>query len=84
VVLLDIALPFLDGFEVARRLRALPRTRDALLVAATGLGRPGDVARCLLAGFDVHLLKPFDPLDLKQLLDARAAGRRREQEVGRS
>ena len=72
VVLLDIGLPGMDGYEVARRLRARPCLGEALVVATTGFGRREDVERCLKAGCDVHLQKPCDPLALKQLLDIRA------------
>jgi two-component system, chemotaxis family, CheB/CheR fusion protein len=72
VVLLDIGMPGMDGYEVARRLRALPGLEKALLVATTGFGRPDEVKECLQAGCDVHLLKPYDPLALKQLLDLHA------------
>src|SRR6266540_4120656 len=72
VVLLDIGLPGMDGCEVARQFRALPGLGKALLVAVTGFGRPDEVKECLQAGCDMHLLKPYDPLALKQLLDLRA------------
>jgi CheY-like chemotaxis protein len=67
-VLLDIGLPGLDGYDVARRLRQLPGLGDVLLIAVTGYGRPEDVAACREAGFDRHLLKPFDPVELERLL----------------
>src|SRR4051794_19881308 len=57
VVLLDIGLPGMDGFEVARRLRELPALASAVLVAVTGHGQPEDVERCRQAGFRRHLLK---------------------------
>ena len=63
VVLLDIGLPGIDGFEVARRLRAIPETRRAFVVAMTGYGSPEDRAKAAAAGFDEYLLKPVD-LDL--------------------
>jgi PAS domain S-box-containing protein len=63
VVLLDIGLPGMDGFEVARRLRAMPETRRAFLVAVTGYGDPEDRAHARSVGFDEYLLKPVD-LDL--------------------
>jgi two-component system, chemotaxis family, CheB/CheR fusion protein len=72
VVLLDIGLPGMDGREVARQLRAIPGLEKALLVAVTGFGQPDDVTDCLHAGCDTHLLKPYDPLALKQLLNLRA------------
>ena len=68
VVLLDIGLPGMDGYEVARRLRALPGLRDVLLVAQTGWGQADDRARARAAGFDHHLVKPVDPDELQQLL----------------
>jgi CheY-like chemotaxis protein len=68
VFLLDIVLPDMDGYEVARRLRQLPGMADALLVAITGVGRPADVERCQAAGIDRHFLKPMDPRELQQLL----------------
>jgi CheY-like chemotaxis protein len=72
VVLLDIALPGLDGWEVGRRLRGQDGGRSVLLVALTGFGRKEDEARSLRAGFDAHLTKPADLEDLLLLL-ARAA-----------
>ncbi len=68
VVLLDIGLPDLDGYQVGRQLRCLPGLENAVLIAATGFGQPRDVARCHEAGFSFHLLKPFDLERLKQLL----------------
>ncbi|HEY1289560.1 MAG TPA: PAS domain S-box protein [Burkholderiales bacterium] len=61
VVLLDIGMPGLDGYEVARRLRALKRERPLRIVAVTGWGQEADRARSREAGFDVHLVKPVDP-----------------------
>jgi CheY-like chemotaxis protein len=74
VVLLDIALPGMDGYQVAARLRQLPGLRDVTLVAATGLGQARDVRRACEAGFDLHLVKPFEAEDLRDLLAA--CGRR--------
>ena len=68
VVLLDIGLPDLDGYEVARRLRALPETRDAILIALTGYGQAEDIERSKSAGFNHHLLKPLDYNKLSALL----------------
>jgi len=67
IVLLDIGLPGMDGFEVARRLRARPRSPQPLLVALTGYGQPEDVRRSREAGFDHHLVKPADPEALTAL-----------------
>ena len=68
VVLLDIGLPRLDGFEVARRLREEHPERPMLLVALTGYGQERDRVRAREAGFDHHLLKPVRLEMLEQLL----------------
>jgi CheY-like chemotaxis protein len=73
VVLLDIGLPVMDGYEVARRLRQEPTTASTLLVAMTGYGQQEDKHRSELAGFDHHLVKPVAPDVLKTLLDGSAA-----------
>jgi DNA-binding response OmpR family regulator len=62
VALVDIALPGIDGYEVARRLRA--SGEKLYLIALTGLGREQDRARAFEAGFDLHVLKPGDPDDI--------------------
>jgi two-component system CheB/CheR fusion protein len=67
VVLLDIGLPGMDGFEVARRIRAGGST--ARVVALTGYGRSDDIARTRAAGFDAHLVKPVDLDTLMRRLD---------------
>jgi signal transduction histidine kinase/DNA-binding response OmpR family regulator len=69
IVLLDIGLPLLDGYEVARRLRALPALQRARIVALTGYGQPADRQRGREAGFDEHVLKPVDPAVLAALID---------------
>ncbi|MCS0616237.1 ATP-binding protein [Massilia kyonggiensis] len=68
--LLDIGLPGMDGYELARRLRAQPATRHALLVAITGYGQDSDRRLAAEAGFDRHLVKP---IDLDALRDALAS-----------
>ena len=60
VVLLDIGLPGMDGYEVVRLLRELPQARGAHIVALTGFGQQSDRQRALGAGFDEHLVKPVD------------------------
>jgi signal transduction histidine kinase/DNA-binding response OmpR family regulator len=67
IVLLDIGLPEMDGYEVARRLRALEGTQNILLVALTGYGQDRDIRRSREAGFDHHLVKPADPQALTEL-----------------
>ncbi len=68
IVLLDIGLPGLDGYEVARRLRVLRRDRPLRIVAITGWGQDADRERSREAGVDVHLVKPVDPMTLTSLL----------------
>ena len=58
VIMLDIGLPGIDGYEVARRLRAAPATAGARLIALTGYGQPSDLLKAKSAGFDDHILKP--------------------------
>lgn len=72
VLVLDIGMPGLNGYEVAREVRAQPWGAQALLVAATGWGQDEDRRKALQAGFDLHLTKPFSP---EQLLAVIAAGR---------
>ena len=68
VVLHDIGLPGLTGYEVTRELRRDPVTRAALVVAMTGYGQETDRQRSREAGFDHHLVKPADPAELRRLL----------------
>jgi CheY-like chemotaxis protein len=68
-VLLDIAMPGLDGYEIARRLRERYDPDDMLLVALTGYGQEQDRQRALDAGFDVHLVKPASTEKLLKLFD---------------
>jgi PAS domain S-box-containing protein len=75
VILLDIGLPQMDGFEAARRLRAEQGARPPILVAVTGYGYPADRERSREAGFDRHV-KPLDPARLDELLAALTAERR--------
>jgi PAS domain S-box-containing protein len=65
VVLLDIGLPEMDGYEVARRLRAQNGTHRMRLVAVTGYGQPADRRRARAAGFDEHMVKPVEPAALQ-------------------
>jgi signal transduction histidine kinase len=68
VVLCDIGLPGMTGFEVAEELRRDPVTRSAKLIAVTGYGRDEDRQRSKEAGFDLHLTKPVDPAQLRRVL----------------
>ena len=69
VALIDIGLPGINGFEVARRIRTHSRLRNILLIAQTGWGQEDDRRRSHDAGFDEHLVKPVDLEDLTELLD---------------
>ena len=71
VILLDIGLPGLDGYEVARRLRALKSERPCRIVAVTGWGQDADKRKSEEAGFDMHLVKPVAVDDLEKALTQR-------------
>jgi CheY-like chemotaxis protein len=68
VVLLDLGLPRVDGYQVVRQLRSKPETQDAFIIAVTGYGSDADRERCKAAGFDLHLLKPIVTEKLLALL----------------
>jgi signal transduction histidine kinase/DNA-binding response OmpR family regulator len=72
VAILDIGLPVMDGYELARRIRALPELHDMRLVALPGYGTDSDRARSLEAGFDEHLVKPLKLERLEAVLEASA------------
>jgi CheY-like chemotaxis protein len=76
VVFSDISMPGMTGYELARQLRHKHATNDAVLVAMTGFGQPGDRQRALDAGFDEHLVKPADMQQIREVL-AKAAARLR-------
>jgi signal transduction histidine kinase/CheY-like chemotaxis protein len=69
VLFLDIGLPGMNGYQLARRLRAAPETAGSLLVAVTGYGQPGDKERAKHAGFDHHLVKPVNFSEVVKLLE---------------
>jgi len=73
LVLLDLAMPRLDGIEACRRIRAEPRTRDARIVMLTAYSGEEATTRAAEAGADRYLTKPFSPLDLLRLVDELAA-----------
>jgi signal transduction histidine kinase/DNA-binding response OmpR family regulator len=68
IMLLDIGMPGMDGYEVARRIRSTTAGEDVFLVALTGWGQAEDKRRALQAGFDEHVTKPVDPDRLTTLL----------------
>lgn len=72
VALIDIGLPDVDGYDVARRIRATAHGKSAYLIALTGYGQAEDRRRAEEAGFDTHLVKPVDPEVLVNLLAAQA------------
>jgi signal transduction histidine kinase len=76
VVLLDLGLPGMDGYQVAARLRDRPELKGTRLVAVTGYGQEQDRSRSLAEGFDDHLVKPVEPQTLLRVLagDAARAG----------
>jgi signal transduction histidine kinase/CheY-like chemotaxis protein len=69
VAVVDIGLPGMDGYEVARRIRSAPEGRDVTLIALTGYGFPEDRERSRAAGFDRHLVKPVAAEELRLALD---------------
>jgi CheY-like chemotaxis protein len=69
IALVDIGLPGIDGYEVARRIRTLPNAKTMMLVALTGYGQESDKQRALSAGFDEHLTKPVKIERLQALLN---------------
>jgi CheY-like chemotaxis protein len=78
--ILDIGMPDLNGYEVARRIRATPGFGHVLLIALTGWGQQRDVERAREAGFDRHFTKPVDGADLEAVLAEPRASRRAERE----
>jgi PAS domain S-box-containing protein len=68
MVLLDIGMPGMDGYEVARRMRQIPGLENVVLAALTGWGQPEDRRRTADAGFDHHLVKPLEPILLDSIL----------------
>ena len=70
VVLLDLGMPRMDGYEACRRLRAQPWGAGMTVVAVTGWGREDDRRKTQLAGFDKHLVKPVAPAEIATMLSA--------------
>ena len=79
-VLLDIGMPRMDGYEVARRIRATAKHAGVLLIALTGWGQEQDRRRSQEAGFDYHLVKPPDINRLHQLVTSTLLTRQRRGE----
>ena len=70
IVLMDLGMPNLNGYEAARRMRQEPWGRELALVATTGWGQEEDRRRTAEAGFDRHLVKPIELASLREVLDA--------------
>ncbi len=70
VILMDLGMPVMDGWEAAKRMRAQPWSESIHLVALTGWGQDGDREKTRAAGFDQHLVKPADPEKLRLLLES--------------
>jgi CheY-like chemotaxis protein len=75
VAFLDLGLPRLDGYALAKALRDDPATSSALLVALTGWGQEKDREQTKAAGFDLHFVKPVDPATVAQVVETLRAGR---------
>jgi signal transduction histidine kinase len=73
IALVDLGLPIVDGYEVARQIRAALGTSAPLLIALTGYGAPEQRSQALAAGFDLHIVKPVEPDRLASLLEEYAA-----------
>jgi PAS domain S-box-containing protein len=73
IVLLDIGLPEIDGYEIARRIRGSPEYRQVRLIALTGYGQAEDRQRATASGFDAHLVKPVEFSALQRVLAGHAA-----------
>jgi PAS domain S-box-containing protein len=69
-VLLDIGLPGIDGYEVARRMRGIEETKNAFLIAVTGYGKTEDRIKALTSGFNYHITKPVDPAELEIVIQS--------------
>ena len=73
VVLLDLGLPVMDGYEIARRMRGIEGLREVRLLAVTGYGQAADRQRSAAAGFEAHLVKPLSLDELQRVLECRHA-----------
>jgi CheY-like chemotaxis protein len=69
VILLDIGLPRMDGYQIAKALRAKRPCKRPVLIAVTGYGAPQDRRQSYEAGIDLHLVKPVDPQELQHIFE---------------
>ena len=75
-MLIDIGLPGIDGYEVARRIRAIPNLNTGKLIALTGYGQDSDRTRALTSGFDQHMVKPVNVEQLESILKEASSPKR--------
>ena len=75
IVFMDLGMPNLNGYGAARRIRAQPWGQDTILIALTGWGQQKDRERTIDSGFDLHVVKPVDQLELTSALTRFAKGR---------
>lgn len=75
VMLIDIGLPKVNGYELAQRIRAIPQFTSAPMIALTGYGLDSDRQRALQAGFDEHLVKPVDLQKLQAFLSGTSSSK---------
>jgi len=78
MVLLDVVLPKMDGFEVCRRLREFPELADVPILMLTACGTPMDQKKGLQSGADDYIIKPFEPEEIKEHVAALFLKRERE------
>jgi CheY-like chemotaxis protein len=76
LIVLDLSMPEMDGYTLARAIRALPAYAAVPMVALSGFGSEADRAKSREAGFDRHMLKPFDLVDLERMVDMVDTGTR--------
>ena len=69
VIVMDMLMPKMDGFQAARSIRQNPKTKDIPILAATALARPGDREKCLESGCDGYIAKPFTHKQLGAAID---------------
>jgi CheY-like chemotaxis protein len=69
LIVLDLSMPEMDGYALARAIRALPAYAAVPMVALSGFGSEADRAKSREAGFDRHMLKPFDLTDLERMVE---------------
>jgi CheY-like chemotaxis protein len=77
IVVLDIGMPGVDGYELCQQIRRRPADRHIVVIALTGWGHPQDKQRALDVGFDAHLTKPVDPAAFQELLTVSRTGERK-------